>query len=141
MTTNALEGITWGTFERLFLGKYFLDHARNAKRVEFLSLRQGDISVANFEAHLGDLERFKPDITSNDATKGRMFERALRLGLCGKVMGFELPTYNQVVQKAMMFEKEYNSAKKIREARPSSKGIQIGSSSGSQHKKLRHKAP
>ena len=36
--TNTLEGMTWGTFERLFLGKYFHDHERNAKRVEFLSL-------------------------------------------------------------------------------------------------------
>ena len=77
MTTNALEGITWGTFERLFLGKYFPNHARNAKRVELLSLHQGDISIADFEARFGDLARFTPDITSNDATKARTFERTL----------------------------------------------------------------
>ena len=68
LMTNALDGMTWGTFKRLFLGKYFLHHARNAKRVEFLSLQQGDLSIANFEARFGDLARFAPNITSNNAT-------------------------------------------------------------------------
>ena len=65
--------------------------------------------VADFEARFGDLARFAPDITSNDTTKARTFKRALRPGLCGKVIGFELPTYNQLVQKAMIFEEEYLS--------------------------------
>ena len=43
LTSNALEGMTWGTFEHLFLEKYFPDHVRNSKRVEFLSLQQGDL--------------------------------------------------------------------------------------------------
>ena len=57
--TNALKGITWGTFERLFLGKYFLDRARNTKRMEFLCLQQGDMSVADLHpiSHLITLPR------------------------------------------------------------------------------------
>ena len=64
----ALEGMTWNTLEHLFLEKYFPEHAYNAKRVKILSLQQGDLSVADFEA------RFALDITSNDATKARKFE-------------------------------------------------------------------
>ena len=100
LTSNSLEGMTWGNFEHLFLEKYFPDHVRNSKRVEFLSLQQGDLSIADFEARFGDLARFAPDITSGDATNTRMFERALRPGLRGKVMGFELPTYNQEIGRA-----------------------------------------
>ena len=91
---NAFEGMTWRVFENLFLEKNFPDYARNAKKVEFLSLQQGDLSVANFEVCFGNLAHFALDITSNDATKARTFERVLRWGLYGKVMGFELPTYN-----------------------------------------------
>ena len=121
-----------GTFEHLFLEKYFPDYVRNFKIVEFLSLQQGDLSVADFDARFGDLARFALDITSSDATKARTFEHTLRSGLRGKVMGFELPTYNQVVQKVMIFEEEYNSSKKIREACPFVKGYQSGSSNGTQ---------
>ena len=53
-------------------------------------------------------------------------------------MGFELPTYNQVVRKAMIFEEEYLSSKKIKEACLSTKGS--GSSSGFQNKKPRYDA-
>ena len=87
-------GMTWATFEHLFPENYFPDHIRDSKRVEFLSLQQGDLSVADFEARFGDLAWFAPDITSNDATKARTFERALQPGLRGKVMGFKLLTYN-----------------------------------------------
>ena len=99
------------------------------------------MSVADFEARFRDLARFAPDITSNDASKANTFERVLRPGLHGKVMGFELPTYNQVIKKAMIFEEEYNSSKKIRDARSSTKGLQTGSSSGPQNKKSRYEAP
>ena len=58
-----------GTFEHLFLKKYFSDHTRNVKRVEFLSFQQGDLSVTDFEAHFGDLARFASDITFNNATQ------------------------------------------------------------------------
>ena len=81
------------------------------------------MSIADFEACFGDLARYVPDITSIDATKEKIFERVLRSDLRGKVLGFELPTYNQVVQKAMKFEEEYNSSKKIREAHFSAKGF------------------
>ena len=77
LASHTLEGMTWGTFEHLFLEKYFLDHVRNSKRVEFLSLQQGDLSVVDFQACFGDLARFAPDITSNDTTKARTFEHAL----------------------------------------------------------------
>ena len=55
LTSHTLEGMTWGTFEHLFLEKYFLDHVLNSERAEFLSLQQGDLSVVDFEARFGDL--------------------------------------------------------------------------------------
>ena len=91
--------------------------------MEFLSLQLGNLYIADVEACFGDLVQFVPDITSNVATKVRTFERTLTPGLHGKGMGFELPTYNQVVQKAMIFEEEYLNSKKIKEARPSTKGL------------------
>ena len=68
-----------------------------------------------------------------------MFERALKPCLRGKVIGFELLTYNQLAQKARVFEKEYISSKKIKNACPLVK--RSGLSSGFQNKKLNYESP
>ena len=138
LTSQTLEGMTWETFTRLFLDKYFSSVARQAKRNEFLNLRQGDLSVTEYEARFGDLARFAIDITADDNMKARTFEYGLRLGLRTKVVGFELDSYIKVVQKALVFEDEYLSSKKEKEIRvPSKSSHHSGSSSGHHHKKQR----
>ena len=107
LTSLTLEGMTWATFEHLFFDKYCLDHVRNLKRVEFLFLQQRDLSIVDFEVYFGDLAQFVPDIKSNNTTKARTFECRLKPGFRGTVMHFKLPTCNQVVQKARVFEVEY----------------------------------
>ena len=95
------------------------------------------MSITDYEACFGDLARFAPDITVDDKIKARTFESELRQGLCTKVVGFELDSYIKVVKKALVFEEEFLSSKKDKELRGSSKGSQLGSSSGSQFKKPR----
>ena len=129
--------MTWDAFTQIFLDKYFSPIARQAKRIEFLNLRQGEMSVTDYESCFGDLAHFAPDITANDKIKARTFESGLRQGLHTKVVGFELDSYSKVVQKALVFEEEFLSSKKDKELRGPSKGNQLGSSSGSQFKKQR----
>ena len=136
-TSQTLEGMTWETFTRLFLDKYFSSVARQTKRNEFLNLRQGDLSVAEYEARFGDLSRFALDITTDDNMKARTFENGLRPGLRTKVVGFELDSYSKVVQKALVFEEEFLNSKKEKELRTTPKQHHQGSSSGSHHKKPR----
>ena len=42
--------ITWETFMEAFYDKYFPKNVKNQKEAEFLTLRQGDLSAAQFEA-------------------------------------------------------------------------------------------
>lgn len=45
MEAEAVE-ITWESFKREYLGKYFPKDVRNRKEVEFLELKQGNVYVA-----------------------------------------------------------------------------------------------
>ena len=38
LTSQVLEDLSWDTFTRIFLNKYFPPVARHAKRIEFLNL-------------------------------------------------------------------------------------------------------
>ena len=84
-------------------------------RTKFLNLRQGEMSITDYEACFGDLARFAPDITAEDKIKARNFESGLRQGLYTKVVGFELDSYSKVVKKAIVFEEEFLSSKKDKE--------------------------
>ena len=117
-----MERLTWDTFTRIFLDKYFPPVARNAKRTKFLNLRQGDISITDYEACFGDLARFAPDITTDDKIKARTFESGLLQGLRTKFVGFELHSYSKVIPKALVFEEEFLSLKKDKELYAPSKG-------------------
>nr|XP_004515569.1 uncharacterized protein LOC101501792 [Cicer arietinum] len=49
--------ITWDGFKEIFLGKYFTHNDRIQKETEFLNLRQGDMSVAEYVAKFEALSR------------------------------------------------------------------------------------
>ncbi|XP_020207975.1 uncharacterized protein LOC109792938 [Cajanus cajan] len=52
--------VNWENFKRLFLEKYFPQDVRHKKQVEFLELKQGDDSVAEYVTKFEDLVRFCP---------------------------------------------------------------------------------
>jgi len=56
--------ITWEVFRNEFLGKYFLADVRNKKEIEFLELKQGSTSVADYVAKFEELSKFCPHYTA-----------------------------------------------------------------------------
>ena len=57
--TEGLE-ISWTLFQESFLGRYFPEDIREKKEVEFLTLVQGNMSVAEYAAKFEELSRFHP---------------------------------------------------------------------------------
>ena len=50
--------MTCEEFERIFLGRYFGEVAKHAKRMEFEHLIQGTMSMLEYESHFSELSRF-----------------------------------------------------------------------------------
>ncbi|MCI37778.1 hypothetical protein A2U01_0059004, partial [Trifolium medium] len=59
--------ITWEMFKREFLMKYFPADVRNRKVVEFMELKQGNMSVAEYAAKFESLCAFSPHYNTVEA--------------------------------------------------------------------------
>ncbi|KAK1360296.1 hypothetical protein POM88_044770 [Heracleum sosnowskyi] len=132
--------ITWGRFTELFLERYFLDYMRDQMKLKFLELKQGSMTVPQYETKFTELSRFVPTYVDTEKKKAKMFQQGLRSWIRSKLAILELDTYAAVVQKAMIAEAESDSymrekENKKRKVGTSDKGQQQGSSQGQSIKK------
>ncbi|RVW39784.1 Retrovirus-related Pol polyprotein from transposon 17.6 [Vitis vinifera] len=65
------EVITCDEFEGIFLGKYFGEVAKHAKRMEFEHLIQGTMSVLEYESRFSELSRFALGMIGEEGKKAR----------------------------------------------------------------------
>ena len=82
--------MTWGEFRELFIVKFFPASARHAKSLEFLELKQGNMTVLEYVAKFTELACFRDDYVATDIAKVRKFEDGLKLSIQGKIVGFLL---------------------------------------------------
>jgi len=78
---NGAEGVTWVVFRREFLCRYFPDDVRRKKEIEFLELKQGDMSVTEYAAKFVELAKFYPHYNAETAEFSNCikFENNLRV--------------------------------------------------------------
>ncbi|BAH94833.1 Os10g0357350 [Oryza sativa Japonica Group] len=101
--------ITWELFKEAFYKKYFPESVKRMKEKEFLELKQGNKSVAEYEIEFSRLARFAPEFVQTDGSKARRFESGLRQPLKRRVEAFELTIFREVVSKAQLLEKGEDS--------------------------------
>ena len=63
----AGEDVTWVVFRREFLRKYFPEDVCGKKEIEFLELKQGNMSVVEYVAKFSELAKFYLHYTEADA--------------------------------------------------------------------------
>ncbi|PKI68264.1 hypothetical protein CRG98_011344 [Punica granatum] len=66
LDSNSSHVITWAEFMQAFYNKYFPASFRRTKEREFLNLKQGDLSVAEYEVKFTKLSRFAPTLAIDD---------------------------------------------------------------------------
>lgn len=116
--TREEQVVTWDRFKDLFFEKYFPQTMKNKMEMQFLELKQGDMSVEQYEAKFIELARFAPHQVDTEMRKARRFEQGLKPWIYNKVSVFETKKYNKLVQKAIIAEsgseayKEYKYEKK-----------------------------
>jgi len=62
--------VTWETFKRVFLEKYFLEDVRN-KEIEFLELKQRNMTMAEYAAKFEELVRYFPHYQGRDGKSSK----------------------------------------------------------------------
>ncbi|XP_028120521.1 uncharacterized protein LOC114317913 [Camellia sinensis] len=101
---NDNGNMTWTQFKEIFYDKYFSQCFRDQKISEFQKLKQANMLIAEYEAKLIELTRFAPHMVDTDYKKAHKFEGGLTLEVFDQVGVLKLPTYVEVLDKALMIE-------------------------------------
>ncbi|XP_028102655.1 uncharacterized protein LOC114301902 [Camellia sinensis] len=107
--------LVWSKFLELFNEKYFPEAVRRQKQVDFLNLKQNDMSVAQYEAKFAELSRYAPRQVAIEEDRVMLFENGLRSEIYAKVAILEMKTYSALVSKALLAESGVEEEKRAEE--------------------------
>ncbi|KAA0061889.1 DNA/RNA polymerases superfamily protein [Cucumis melo var. makuwa] len=97
--------LDWQTFRGIFEDKYYLSTYCEAKRDEFLRLKQGSLSVAEYERKYTDLSWYADVIVASESDRCRRFERGLRFEIRTPITAIAKWTnFSHLVETALRVE-------------------------------------
>ncbi|KAL2236238.1 UNVERIFIED_CONTAM: Transposon Ty3-I Gag-Pol polyprotein, partial [Sesamum indicum] len=100
---NRPATLTWNDFLKEFANKYTPPVYRNCKKVEFLELKQNELSVAEYELQFVRLSKYAPEEVSTYELRRDRFEKGLRLEIREKI-AIKPPSYGALLEAALRVE-------------------------------------
>ncbi|RVW26566.1 Transposon Ty3-G Gag-Pol polyprotein [Vitis vinifera] len=92
---------------------------------EFIRLEQGDMTVAQYEAKFTELSRFSPQLIATEEEKALKFQDGLKPYLKNKISILKLGVYSEVVDRALIAEKDNEELHQYREQQGSEIGVMV----------------
>ena len=71
--------ITWANFLRAFTDKYMSAMYKDKKKLEFLNLKQDNLSVVDYKVQFMRLSKYAPEEVATDEFKRNKYMRGLNL--------------------------------------------------------------
>ena len=103
--------MTWAQFKESFFEKYFPQCVWDRIVPEFEQLKQGTMSVAEYETKFTELARYAPHMVDTEYKKARKFEGGLNVAILDRINVLKLPTFVGVLDRALMAESNIVAAK------------------------------
>jgi len=112
---NGAEGVTWAVFRREFLSRYFPEDVRKKKEIEFLELKQGDMSVMEYAAKFVELVKFYPHYNAETAefSKSIKFENGERAEIKRAIGYQKIRQFSELVSSCRIYEEDTKAHYKI----------------------------
>ncbi|XP_074336865.1 uncharacterized protein LOC141674040 [Apium graveolens] len=107
--------VTWTRFKELFLEKYYPRYMQRQMEMKFLELKQGSMTVLEYEKKFTEFTRFMTKYVNTDEKKAQRFQQGLEYWIRDRVSMFEIGTYAGVVQKVTLIESNGAQSKKERD--------------------------
>ncbi|XP_071924792.1 uncharacterized protein [Coffea arabica] len=95
---------TWTNFVREFNAKYFPPLFQEKKEDEFIRLRQGTQSVAEYESQFTRLSKFAPELIVTEQRRARRFLQGLNVEIQKDLAVAQITTFSDAVEKALRSE-------------------------------------
>lgn len=95
---------TWANFTKEFNDKYIQLIVQEKREDEFMSLKQGTKSVAEYEAHFTSQSKFAPELVATDQKHKRHFVQGLNLEIQKALAIANINTFDMAFEKAQYVE-------------------------------------
>ncbi|XP_016191835.1 uncharacterized protein LOC107632682 [Arachis ipaensis] len=143
---QEVEEIDWDTFKEKFYKKYFSKSVRDAKEMELMQLKQGNMSVAEYTQKFKDLFQFSKICQENpydfEEWKCLKYEGGLRDELMHSLVPLEIRNFAELVNKSQLME---DCEKKMAATRMNHQDLPLRSSNSSSRyaawRRVNFKAP
>ncbi|XP_021762250.1 uncharacterized protein LOC110727023 [Chenopodium quinoa] len=90
----------WEEFKIALRKKFYPDHLRKQKCIEFTNLRMGTMTVSEYYSKFIEMMRFAPEVVPTEAIKAQRFEQGLTWNLQGKLGGETFESLDEVYGRA-----------------------------------------
>ncbi|GFY97147.1 hypothetical protein Acr_11g0014530 [Actinidia rufa] len=105
-------GMDWARFKVIFREKFVTRAVQNAKCSEFEHLKQLGTTIADYEGSFTNLAEYAPHLVATDEMRARRFEDGLRHEIKRVIRPLVLPTYTEVLDRAIIVEQDEVERKK-----------------------------
>ncbi|XP_074573509.1 uncharacterized protein LOC141829941 [Curcuma longa] len=97
-------GVTWTSFREAFEREFFPATFRKARRQEFLSLKQGERSVTEYNSEFKKLSEFCPQLVAQDEDRMDQFMQGLAAYIRDRMSGSSISSYREALDRALAIE-------------------------------------
>ncbi|XP_056163684.1 uncharacterized protein LOC130137007 [Syzygium oleosum] len=98
--------LNWAVFVESFYEKYFSENAQEKKLMEFMRLRQGQMTVDQYEAEFARLAKFAPTMVESSRDRARRFRDGLRPDLRSQILSHDIKDYGEMYRRAQIIERD-----------------------------------
>jgi len=107
--------VTWAVFRREFLNRCFPEDVRGKKEIEFLELKQGDMSVTEYPAKFVELAKFYPHYIAETAefSKCIKFENGLHAEIKRAIGYQKIHQFSDLVSNCRIYEEDTKAHYKV----------------------------
>ena len=100
------DALTLVEFDHIFQGKYFLESVKDRMKADFLTLRQGNAIVVEYERRFTKLSSYAMELMFTEANRAKCFEQGLRLVIREKLVALKIRDYRDIVDRAALVERD-----------------------------------
>nr|XP_027082262.1 uncharacterized protein LOC113704571 [Coffea arabica] len=95
---------TWVIFVREFNEKYLPPIVQEKREFDFIKLRQGTLSVSEYETQFTKLSKFAPELIATEQRRVRRFVQGLNVEIQEALAAAQINTFTEVLEKAQRIE-------------------------------------
>ncbi|XP_027150333.1 uncharacterized protein LOC113750571 [Coffea eugenioides] len=95
---------TWANFIREFNEKYLPPIVQEKREDDFIRLRQGALSISEYETQFTKLSKFGPELVATEQRRVRQFVQGLNVEIQEALAVAQINTFTEVLEKVQRIE-------------------------------------